>query len=221
MHDNKFSHIRLARQDAIEQISEATDLEIKGVAHVGANVGQELPSYIKVTKGPIIMIEPHKETFDTLSRACAPYGNVLPLQAICSDEANVEIMFNISSNMSLSSSMLELGRHAEIYPHVVYKEKFKMTTTTLDDIYSTLDDQFKSINYLNIDTQGADLKVLRGARETLDLIDFVQIEVSLEPLYEGGCTAEEVRAYLEGAGFKQALQQISPLGWGEALYTRA
>ena len=38
---------------------------------------------------------------------------------------------------------------------------------------------------LKIDTQGYELEVLKGAARTLDRIDYILVETSFVPLYEG------------------------------------
>lgn len=72
--------------------------------------------------------------------------------------------------------------------------KRKVTAVTLDDLGLHAD-------LIKLDIQGAELSVLLGGRETLDLAVAVQVEVEFMPLYRGQPTAGEVFRYLEDEGF--------------------
>lgn len=54
---------------------------------------------------------------------------------------------------------------------------------------------------LKIDVQGGELRVLRGCGDLLDSIEWVLVEVSFAPLYEGQPLADEVISYLTDRGF--------------------
>jgi len=56
--------------------------------------------------------------------------------------------------------------------------------------------------YLKIDTQGFEKQVLDGAARNLPRIDFVQIELSLAPLYAGALLLPEMNAYLVSLGYR-------------------
>ena len=67
---------------------------------------------------------------------------------------------------------------------------------------------------LKIDTQGYELEVLKGAARTLDRIDYILVETSFVPLYEGQANFRDVYAFLTGHGFEYAgsfEQMMSPL----------
>jgi len=59
------------------------------------------------------------------------------------------------------------------------------------------------VDYLKIDTQGADLSVLKSAGERIRDIRKIMLEVAVTPvpLYEGAATRPEVIAYLKHYGF--------------------
>ncbi len=116
--------------------------------------------------------------------------------------------------------MLDLGAHAEFYPTVRYAASQRMVTTTVDSLVDKLKlKQFP--NLLVIDTQGADLKVLKGARKILSFIDGVFVEISEEPLYKGGCVHEEITEFLRQFGLRMRWMQLNSNGHGDAFYCRA
>ena len=55
--------------------------------------------------------------------------------------------------------------------------------------------------YLKIDTQGFDLQVIEGARQSLSLVAAVQTEVSVRPIYQGMPGFIEVYSALDAMGF--------------------
>jgi len=57
------------------------------------------------------------------------------------------------------------------------------------------------IDILKIDAQGFDLQVLKGAGKTIHSIGKIQLEVQLQPLYEGSASKEEILEYLGDRGF--------------------
>jgi Methyltransferase FkbM domain len=55
--------------------------------------------------------------------------------------------------------------------------------------------------FLKMDTQGYDLKVMKGAAGCLDRICMLQSEVAMKPLYEGAPAYRESLEALEKLGF--------------------
>lgn len=70
----------------------------------------------------------------------------------------------------------------------------------LDDILKGLDGPFG----IKIDTEGADLDVLRGATETLRKTTFVFTEVSIADRYEGSYSFAELIGFMSDRGFRVA-----------------
>ena len=68
---------------------------------------------------------------------------------------------------------------------------------TLDSIKQNL----PTINYLQIDVQGAELSVVQGAENTLKDIAVIELEVRFYPLYQEEKTFKDINAYLETQDF--------------------
>ena len=56
--------------------------------------------------------------------------------------------------------------------------------------------------FLKIDVQGAEDSVLRGAEKTLAQVDFIEIEVSYQPLYSGQVLFEGIQRMLSDYHFR-------------------
>jgi FkbM family methyltransferase len=110
----------------------------------------------------------------------------------------------------------------------------EVETTTLDTICQA--EQIETIDYLQIDVQGASLQVLEGATELLDhSVLAIQSEVEFSPLYCNQPLFADVDTYLRGQGFvffgfayiksvaRSHLTSLSRPGqelWADALYLR-
>ena len=185
----------------------------QGVIHVGMHKAEEYPIYKKAGVWDIIFIEANKD----LAHAWQNNDdNCYVVHAAVSDKVE-EVEFHITNNGE-SSSILELGDHAKIYPHIVYVETVKMKTTTLDTIIDKIGihDYF---NILNLDIQGAELKAMKGLSNWA-CIDAVFTEINYQEMYKGCALEQDVTEFLHTKGFRKVEEVNTGCGWGDALYVR-
>lgn len=78
--------------------------------------------------------------------------------------------------------------------------------TTFDRVRGSL----PPIDYLQIDVQGAELRVLRGAEASLEGISMVELETRFSPVYRDESLFPETHAFLESHGFR--LHRMWPQG---------
>lgn len=91
------------------------------------------------------------------------------------------------------------SRFKEGVPYLEAEERH-MRAVTLDSLVSAK--QISKPTFLQIDMEGAELKILKGASQALaDSVLGVSVEMSLQPLRTGASTVEEVRAFLAKYGF--------------------
>jgi FkbM family methyltransferase len=74
-----------------------------------------------------------------------------------------------------------------------------VTLTTLDKVRTT--HALPPVDVLKIDTQGSELDILRGARETLVDVSLIESEVEFNPLYVGQPLFGDMDRYLREQGF--------------------
>ena len=107
-----------------------------------------------------------------------------------------------------------------------------LETTTLKDFCEA--ENIETIDFLQVDVQGADLAVLEGAGQLLEKLLAVQIEVEFSPLYSGQPLFADVDRFLRAKEFSlfdlfqsRRLRRNSPIAskrhqgqllWGEAFY---
>lgn len=198
---------------------DAAFLPVESILHVGASEGQERFDYQSTGASPCFYVEPIAAVFATLERNLADMPGHRAIKAVCSDTEGQSIRFNVASNGGQSSSFLDLGSHARLYPAVTYGAIETMTTTTIDRLIAA-HSPGRVPNLWVIDAQGADLHVLRGAERSLLHVDGVFVEASLRSLYAGGCTLQEITAFLEPFGLVMHWLSLDENGNGDAFYRR-
>jgi FkbM family methyltransferase len=169
------------------------------ILDVGANVGQFAVSaahYFPDSK--IHSFEPLPSCVESLRRATRALQNVT-VHEVALGDANCSLTMHVNRD-SRSSSILSTG--------ATFKKAFGTsietgTTTvearTLDSLLSGV--PLKRPILLKLDVQGYEHKVIEGATETLGSIDFVLMEASFKPLYEGERTFRDLMMLAEGHGF--------------------
>ncbi len=195
------------------------ELDVVGIIHVGANTGQERDAYRLAGADTCLYIEPVSSVFRVLQQNLVGWPGHVAIKAACSDIGGQTVELNIADNGGESSSIFPLGEHKNLFPTVRYVASEPVVTRTLDEIVET-EAGGATFNLVVIDTQGAELKVLQGARSMLPHVDGIFAEVSEIPLYEGGCTVDEITAFLRGFGFHMKWMEIGRYRYGDAFYLR-
>lgn len=171
------------------------------VLDVGANTGdfaaqlREL-GYI----GRIVSFEPLTSAFQVLQRRAARDGKWTALNHALGDDATTTEI-NVAGNSSSSSLLNMLPSHLKASPESEYIARQTIRVETLDSVFSGVCPPGATI-YLKIDTQGFEDRVLNGAEKSLSLIDTIQIELSLVPLYENGVLFPQIYESLTAKGYR-------------------
>jgi len=188
--------------------------KVKGVVHIGAHTCEELPFYYKLglKNQDILWIEANPKLVEQVKQQNKDLKIINAMLAEVDDE---ERSFMITNN-GQSSSFLEFGTHKNLYREVVEVDRIKLKTKTLDSF--NLENKY---NFLNIDVQGAELHVLKGALETLKHVDFIYVEVNIHEVYIGCGKVHEVDNLLSTYNFKRVESDLSESsGWGDVLYVK-
>ena len=191
------------------------------LAIIGAYHGYELSRLAKFTAlDKVYAFEPsptnHKKLKENLEKFF-PSKHLFSDLAISDSTSTINFYEN---NLPGTGSILKVGKLSERFYGMRNIESFKCNTTSLDDFFSS---STPSKLALWIDVQGAELKVLRGGTKTLQIVDFIFIEVSvIEETYKGGCTLDEITEFLSSYNFvcTQLGTDISN-GTGNALFKKS
>jgi FkbM family methyltransferase len=190
----------------------------KRILHVGANTGAEA-NYYSSNGIEAWHVEAIPKVYQVLRETCRALCGQYAIQACLADMAEEQVIFNISSNAGLSSSLLPLGRHHKAYPSIHYTDRISITTTTVDKLIA--EGQIPSnIDFLVIDAQGAELLILHGAKGLLEsgALSGAMIETAVEPLYENGANYIEVSILLRTFGLHLCQAEFNKSGWCDAIY---
>jgi FkbM family methyltransferase len=175
---------------------------IKGVIHVGANIGQERELYRK-NGLQVVWVEPIPDIYATLKSNIAGFPGQIALQGLLTDKDDVTYQFHVASNNGESSSILEFSLHKELWPGIEYQQTIDIQSRTLPVLLK--ENHIDQLNYdmLVIDTQGSELLVLQGALPILRNFTYVKIEVPDFESYKGCCKLEDLQLFMNQHGFKE------------------
>lgn len=190
-------------------------MKVSGVLHIGGHYGEECTAYRTQGYTPIYWIEADSTSIPHLRRAVDRYGQHV-IEALVSDKPGM-ITFNVANN-GQSSSILEFGTHSKEHPDVVFTGTQTLPATTIDILAE--EGSIGPCNFMNLDIQGAELMALKGGEKYLDGVDYIYTEVNKKELYKGCVLLPELDRWLAGKGFMRVELEMTPHGWGDALYVR-
>jgi FkbM family methyltransferase len=189
--------------------------DVTGIIHVGAHHGQEYEEYIN-TFGNIKThwFEPLKSAFIVLIERIAKYQNV-HLYPFALGEEKCNLYLNVDNqNEGQSSSILSPKEHINIFPHIKFESKQIVYVKPLDFF------DIKDSNMLVLDTQGYELKCLKGSIQTLKHIKYIFAEFNTIELYEGCPTFDEINMFLNEHGFYLKEKYYTEGYWGDAFWSK-
>jgi FkbM family methyltransferase len=147
------------------------------------------------------------------------YPNEKIYNALISDKDGEMVDFIITNN-GQSSSILELEEHKIQHPHIHEVERRKVSTTTIKTLFTEHKLNFENYNFLNCDTQGAELMVLKSMGDALQKFDYLYLEVNIKHLYTGCPLLGEITEYVKSFGFEMVELQMTEHFWGDAFFIR-
>lgn len=193
-------------------------IDIKGVLHIGAHFGEEIPQY-KQYSLKTVLFEPHPVSFSVLKEKWRGDSSLTFVDKALGAEAKTVTMFCETANQGQSSSLLKPKKHLEKYPHIKFDSTTEVEQITLDSFMESMSNR-QDYNFINMDVQGYELEVLKGSIKTLEHIDHIVTEVNWEELYENCVHITDLDRFLSDFGFQRVALAPTSYGWGDALYTK-
>lgn len=152
---------------------------------IGANIGtwaRELAAMSPA--GKVYALEPASHTYALLERNAAEVSNVVPHRLALADEPGV-----MHLAYAMSSGVRFLSNEGE-----------PVTVETLDNFVEG--EKVSRVDFIKLDVEGAEMKVLKGAEETLRKHRPVVVFEHIRSIAErGGYTKEDVVAFFEDRGY--------------------
>jgi FkbM family methyltransferase len=175
---------------------------LKGIIHVGANTGQERDDYARHGLN-VLWIEPVPWVFKELKSAISTYPKQQALEYLALDNDDDTVAMHISNNDSLSSSVMDFALHRDVWPSVHFTRDIKVQSHKLDTIVDKERVDLGNYDGLVLDTQGSELRVLKGAERVLRHVRMVKIEVADFEAYAGCPRPEDIAGILQAYGLKE------------------
>lgn len=179
--------------------------ELKGVVHVGAHKGEEVPEYIAQGRSPIILFEPQPLSWDK------PLEVQLVVSAL--GDHTSRLIMRIPHDLHVTNELdTQSASGLALIPERAIANGWTPTRCGLLNVQQVRFDEWAmrnefvlgSCSLLVIDVQGMELQVLHGFGAHLDGFEEIVVECSDPPLYEGGAHASAVVRFLAQRGFKQS-----------------
>jgi len=183
--------------------------KLRGVIHCGAHNCPETGCYVPLFGENVIWIEANKNSYDEWAKVCAKHHNQKAYNVAVSDYDGVgDIIIDGSPDTGSLLNTRGISQRVAIYK--------------LDTLIEHHGLDINNYNFLNIDTEGSELNVLKGAEKTLEHIDYIFMEVSTAARFSGGPTFAELNQYVIDRGFEfvKVSDSINTIGWGDAFYKR-
>jgi len=116
-----------------------------------------------------------------------------------------------------SSSLLEPDRHLELVPWVHFDDIVEVETRTLEDVCAEYG--VPRVDFIHMDVQGAELKVLDGLGPLLQGVVAIWLEVEAVPLYRDQPLKDDVEQYLRARGFEVSKDTVDEIS-GDQLWVQ-
>ena len=207
----------------LNDIIKKYNLKIEGVLHIGAHFGEEYESYIENGIKDIIFFEPVPVTFEKLKEKLNGKA-ILINKALGNTEGKITMNVE-TANQGQSNSILKPALHLSQYPHIKFEDTVEVEITKLDTFMNVSNSygfmsQVPKYNMINIDVQGYELEVFKGAEKTLNNIDYIFTEVNRDVVYYQCAFVDDLDNYLATFGFKRVETNWAGNTWGDAFYVK-
>lgn len=191
------------------------NMNVTGVIHIGAHYGEEVSNYVNLGIDDIVLFEPLEENFEILKNNVSSLNANITGYCAALGNKNQNVNMFLSSNNLESSSVLKPKIHLDLHPEVVFSNEETVEMKRLDDF------SFKKYNFINLDVQGYEMEVLKGAEKTLEYIDYLYCEVNRSEVYEGNAYIDEIDEYLSNYKMRRVETSWWYDGpWGDAFYIK-
>lgn len=194
--------------------------EINVVVNLGSREGNEDVCFAtNFPKARVISFEPNPATYPLVLETTAPHPTITPCNLAATDkEGTIDFYQNITGNHGASSIFPKSGRYDYIENYV--QNKIQVKSVRLDNFLASIG--VRKVDLLWADIQGAELAAFKGMGSLIDGVKCICTEIEYKPIYLGQPLYEEVKAFLEGKGFRELHKTCRYDNfWGDAIFVRA
>lgn len=196
-----FKYLKTVNDARKKKIQDSFLKNVSGVIHVGANIGQEINQYENFNLD-VVWVEPIPDVFERLMENLIAHPKQKAFKYLLTEADDKEVEFKITNN-GVSSSILDLGKHLEIWPDVHYEKSIFLKSISLPTFIKREKIDIKKYQALVMDTQGSELLILKGSGTLLENFRYIKTEAPDFESYVGCCLIEEISTYLAKFKFKE------------------
>ncbi|PQJ78486.1 FkbM family methyltransferase [Polaribacter porphyrae] len=114
---------------------------------------------------------------------------------------------NSTSFGNKSSSLYKPSKTKEVHPWLEFNEEITIKTDTFKNF--CLDQKINTIDFIHMDVQGAELMVLQGAKDMINNINSIWLEVEKIELYENQALKEDIEQFFSDKDFICLLNKVN------------
>jgi FkbM family methyltransferase len=200
-------------------IKQKYNMNVTGIIHVGGHHGEELSTYIQDSNVKhVVLFEADPDNFKILKEKVDKLSTdkeIIAIEKGLGPFSCEMTLYKETENQGQSNSVLKPKLHTQQYPGIVFNNKVKIKIEPLDRYECST-----ALNFLNIDVQGFELEVLRGAKKTLQHVNWILCEVNRAEVYENCAQVDEIDDFLKKYNFARAETNWAGQTWGDALYVK-
>jgi FkbM family methyltransferase len=201
----------------------------KLIFDIGACDGLDSIKYSRIfPKSVICAFEPIENNYLQILNNIIKYNiDTIKVEKIALSDIDGEAVFYLSSGFpgekenddwnfgNKSSSLLVPDKTIEIHPWLKFESKEIVKTKTLHTYL--LENNVKLVDIIHLDVQGAELMVLRGAKNYLSKVKMIWLEVENISLYKDQPLKNEVELFLMSNNFHKIKDTVNHIA-GDQLW---
>lgn len=167
-------------------VEKLREFNIRTALDIGANKGQWAGMVLNETKWSVVSFEPQIRDFQFLEKLKINFSDRFYCYNLALGDKTENTVINIhGSSTELSFINNDLNNLPLLSGKSLFTEEISMVT--IDDFYQANQIQFSTIDFVKIDVEGYEYKVLLGARVFLREVKptFIQMEMNWHQLFTG------------------------------------
>jgi FkbM family methyltransferase len=170
------------------------------ILDIGANDGQSARQFLEIRPdAEVHSFEPLRESFQRLTDAICAKG--FHAHNIAIGEFDGVTVFHQFEQSQTASCLRAAPGMTAYAPYLAERRSVEVPIHRLDTIVPTLGIR-GPIDYMKIDVQGYEDRVIRGACQTLARTRCVMVEANFNAVYEGACLIDTLCHLLNSHGFR-------------------
>lgn len=202
----------LATYDAAEERNKLSHFtvqgfDLNGVIHVGANDGEEVPSYVGMGIQHLLMFEPLNSARELCEQREVPIGTYYTVSPYALSDFDGEETLRVTAGDGKGSSFMDVNlEHPEVKRNwnqgqSVYVGEQKCQVRRFDTWVKEEEFDISNFDTLLLDTQGNEWEVLHGMGDLLKQFKYLCVEISEIPIYDKEHSGQEISDWLDTIGF--------------------